>query len=71
MKSVDIELPVELEGFTADVAVSYVVDGKVNRDACIESISGFVRFNGERVHLEGNFDLSELAALMYFLDEGE
>lgn len=69
--STEIDIPVELEGFVADVNINYQFGEKVNRVKCIENLSGFARFNGStRVHLEGSFDLADLAAIMFFLDEG-
>lgn len=71
MRSVDIEVPIELEGFVADAQVSYQLPDRVNRVKCLEYMNGYVRISGERVYLEGNFDVSDLAALIYFIDEGE
>ena len=66
----EIDVPVELEGFVADVNMNYQFGEKVNRVKCIDNMRGFVRFSGERVHLEGSFELADLMAIAYFLDEG-
>lgn len=68
--SVEIDVPVELEGFVSDVNINYQFGEKVNRERCLDNMRGFVRISGERVHLEGSFELADLAAIMYFLDEG-
>lgn len=68
--STEIDIPVELDGFVADVNVNYQFGEKVNRTRCLDNMRGFVRITGERVHLEGSFELADLAAIMYFLDEG-
>lgn len=69
-QSVEIDVPVELDGFVADVNVNYQFGEKVNRSRCLENMRGFVRISGERVHLEGSFELADLVAIIYFLDEG-
>lgn len=69
-QAVEIDVPVELDGFVADVNVNYQFGEKVNRQRALESVSGFVRFNGERVYLEGNYELADLLAIAFFLDEG-
>lgn len=68
--SVELDIPVELDGFVADVNVNYQFGEKVNRVKCLDNKRGFVRIAGERVHLEGSFELADLAAIMFFLDEG-
>ena len=68
--STEIDIPVELEGFVSDVNVNFQFGEKVNRTRCLDNMRGFVRITGERVHLEGSFELADLAAIMYFLDEG-
>jgi len=69
--STEIDVPVELEGFVADVNINFQFGEKVRRAACLENLAAYVRFSGNRVYLEGNFDLADLAAIIYFLDEGE
>lgn len=68
--STEIDIPVELAGFVSDVNVNFQFGEKVNRTLCLDNMRGFVRITGERVHLEGSFELADLAAIMYFLDEG-
>lgn len=68
--SVELDVPVELDGFVADVNVNFQFGEKVNRVKCLDNMRGFVRIAGERVHLEGSFELADLAAIMFFLDEG-
>lgn len=68
--STEIDVPVELEGFVADVNVNYQFGEKVRRTRCLDNLRGFVRFSGERVHLEGSFELADLMVIAYFLDEG-
>ena len=68
--STELDIPVELDGFVADVNVNYQFGEKVNRTKCLDNMRGFVRISGERVHLEGSFELADLAAIMFFLDEG-
>lgn len=69
-QSVEIDVPVELDGFVADVNVNYQFGEKVNRQRAMESVSGYARFSGERVHLEGSFELADLLTIAFFLDEG-
>lgn len=68
--STELDIPVELQGFVADVNVNYQFGERVDRVKCLEDMRGYVKFAGERVHLEGSFELADLAALMFFLDEG-
>lgn len=68
--STEIDIPVELDGFVANVNINYQFGEKVNRVRCLENMRGYVKMAGERVHLEGSFELADLAAIMYFLDEG-
>lgn len=67
----EIDVPVELQGFVADVNINYQFGERVSRVKCLEDMRGYVKFTGERVHLEGSFELADLVAIMYFLDEGE
>lgn len=70
VQSCEIDVPVELDGFIADVNINYQFGDKVNRQRALESVAGFVRFSGERVHLEGSYELADLLTIAYFLDEG-
>lgn len=67
--STEIDVPIELEGFVADVNVNYQFGEKVNRVKALENLP-FARFSGNHVYLEGNFELADLLAIAYFLDEG-
>lgn len=67
----EIDVPIELNGFVADVNINYQFGDKVNRVKCLEDMRGYVKFSGERVHLEGSYELADLLAIAYFLDEGE
>lgn len=69
--STEIDVPVELEGFVADVNINFQFGEKVRRTVCLENLAGYVKFSGNRVYLEGNFDLADLAAIIFFMDEGE
>ena len=68
MRNVEIEVPVEIEGFTADCTINFQLEG-ANQRVALDNMNGYVRVNKGRVYLEGNFDVSELAALIYFADE--
>lgn len=66
----EIDVPIELNGFVADVNINYQFGDKVNRTKCLEDMRGYVKFSGERVHLEGSYELADLLAIAFFLDEG-
>jgi hypothetical protein len=69
--AVEIDVPIELDGFVADVNLNYQFGEKVNKARCLSEMRGYVKFSGERVHLEGSFELSDLLAVIFFLDEGQ
>lgn len=69
-QATEIDVPIELNGFVADVNINYQFGDKVNRTKCLEDMRGYVKFSGERVHLEGSYELADLLAIAFFLDEG-
>lgn len=69
-QSTEIDVPVESQGFVADVNINYQFGAKVERERCLANLPGYAKFSGERVYLEGSFELADLVAILYFLDEG-
>lgn len=70
MKNVEIDVPVEMNGFNAEVNVNYQFDEKPDRERATEEMRGLVRIGDTHVYLEGNFEVADLLAIAYFLDEG-
>lgn len=70
MKNTEIDIPVEMPGFNAEVNVNYQIDGHVDRVRALEEMRGLARIGGTHVYLEGNFEVADLLVLAYFLDEG-
>lgn len=68
MRSVELEVPVEIEGFAADVDIQYSV-GQYDPAKAMEQMNGYVKMNKSRVYLEGNFDVQELLALVFMLED--
>mgnify|MGYP001103811832 CR=1 FL=1 len=68
-QQVEIEIPVEHDGFVADVAVNYQFGAPIDRAKCLANMH-HTKFSGERVYLEGSFEVADLVAILYFLDQG-
>lgn len=69
-QSTEIDVPVETEGFIADVNINYQFGAKIEKTKALSNLPGYAKFSGERVYLEGSFELADLVAIIYFLDEG-
>lgn len=65
----EMEVPVELRGFVADVSVRYEFGEELDITGCLEEMDP-VEIHDNRITLNGSFELAELLALAYFLDRG-